>query len=67
MITLSTLFFENALRNPDRPALSVDAQDFSYAELLVIVGRVGSWLTERFAGPAPRVGILASRSWAGAT
>src|ERR1700676_3869352 len=63
MITLSNLFFENALRNPDCPALSVDAQDCSYGELLGIVERVGSWLTERIAGPTPRVGILASRSW----
>ena len=63
MITLGTLFLENALRNPDSPALSVDAQDFSYGELLGIVERVAGWLTARVAGPARRVGILTSRSW----
>jgi D-alanine--poly(phosphoribitol) ligase subunit 1 len=63
MITLGTLFFENALRNPDGPALSVGAEDFSYGELAGIVERVAGWLTARFAGPAPRVGILAARSW----
>ena len=64
MNTLSTLLRENAIRNPDRLALSVDGQDFTHNELLDLVRPVASWLRDRFAGKSPRVGILASRSWA---
>jgi D-alanine--poly(phosphoribitol) ligase subunit 1 len=64
MTTLSTLLRENAIRNPDRLALSVEGQDFTYRELLALVQPVAEWLRTRFAGKAPRVGILASRSWA---
>src|ERR1700737_2726042 len=63
MTTLSTLFFENAIRNPHCPALSVDGRDFSYGELLALVEHVVTWLRERRLGRVHRVGILASRSW----
>jgi D-alanine--poly(phosphoribitol) ligase subunit 1 len=64
MTTLSTLLRENAKRNPDRLALSVAGQDFSYCELLALVWPVANWLRDRLVGKSPRVGILASRSWA---
>jgi amino acid adenylation domain-containing protein len=63
MLSLATLFFESANRNPDSLALSVDTRDFSYGELLGIVERLATWLRERFPGYGPRIGILASRSW----
>jgi D-alanine--poly(phosphoribitol) ligase subunit 1 len=63
MTTLSTLFFENAIRNPHCPALSVDGRDFSYGELLALVEHVVTWLRERRLGQVHRIGILASRSW----
>ena len=62
MTTLSTLFYENAMRSPDRLALSVDGQDFTYGEFLPLVQRVAAWLRARLSAKAPRVGILASRS-----
>jgi D-alanine--poly(phosphoribitol) ligase subunit 1 len=64
MTTLSTLLRENAIRNPNRLALSVNGQDFTYSELLALVQPLAFWLRTRFAGQVPRVGILASRSWA---
>jgi len=63
MLSLGALFLESANRNPDSLALSVDTRDFSYGELLGIVERLATWLRERFPGYAPRIGILASRSW----
>ena len=64
MTTLSTLLRYYAIRNPDRLALSVDGQDFTYRELLARVQAVAQLLRTRLSGQAPRVGILASRSWA---
>jgi amino acid adenylation domain-containing protein len=64
MTTLGTLLSENAKRNPDRLALSVDGQDLAYGELLAVVQPVAGWLRARTTGEIPRVGILASRSWA---
>jgi D-alanine--poly(phosphoribitol) ligase subunit 1 len=59
---LALPFYNNATRNPERPALSVEKRDFSYGELLAVVERVATWLRERRAGEVRRVGILASRS-----
>jgi acyl-CoA synthetase (AMP-forming)/AMP-acid ligase II len=56
-------FYNNAMRNPERLALSVNGRDFSYCELADIVGRIAGWLRESCSGEVKRVGILASRSW----
>jgi len=55
-------FYENALRSPQRLALSVNQRDLSYGELAALSERIAAWL-EQFASGAKRVGILASRSW----
>jgi amino acid adenylation domain-containing protein len=63
MRSLSTLFFENAIRHPDAFALSVGGQDITYGEMLGHAERVASWLRQRFLGQVHRIGILASRSF----
>ena len=64
MTILSSLLRENAIRNPERLALSVDGHDLTYSELLALVQPVAAWLRARIERRVPRVGILASRSWA---
>jgi amino acid adenylation domain-containing protein len=56
-------FCNNAMRNPERLALSVDGRDFSYGELAESVRRIARWLREGSAGEVKRVGILASKTW----
>jgi amino acid adenylation domain-containing protein len=56
-------FYENAMRNPERLALSVDQRDLSYGELAALSERIAAWLEQRSASDVKRVGILASRSW----
>jgi D-alanine--poly(phosphoribitol) ligase subunit 1 len=56
-------FYENALRSPERLALSVDRRDLSYGELAALSERIAASLEQGFASDAKRVGILASRSW----
>ncbi len=56
-------FYENALRAPERLALSVNQRDFSYGELGDASERIAGWLREKSARKSKLVGILASRSW----
>jgi amino acid adenylation domain-containing protein len=55
--------YENALRSPERLALSVNQRDLSYGELAALSERIAAWLEQRSASAAKRVGILASRNW----
>jgi amino acid adenylation domain-containing protein len=56
-------FYENAMRWPNRLALSVDHRDLSYGELAELSERVAAWLEQTTGTELNRVGILASRSW----
>lgn len=60
---ISLPFYNNAIQNPKRLALSVNGLDFSYGELAVRAGRISGWLQQISPGDVKRVGILASRSW----
>jgi amino acid adenylation domain-containing protein len=59
---LALPFYEQALRDPHRPALVVNRRSWTYAELAERAGRVGAWLCDTVA-PGARVGLLASRSF----
>ena len=64
MSTNLALPFHNHARNhPERLALSVNQQDFTYGELADFVERIAGWLRSRRASEMKLVGILASRSW----
>lgn len=54
-------FYRNALRQPDRPALWVNNELFSYARLAGQARRIASWLLEGSA-PLHRVAIFSGRS-----
>ncbi len=64
-LNLALPVYLHAHAQPHRPALVVDEERFTYAQLAQSAGRVAGWLRERFAEPnlAPRVGILAGRSY----
>jgi D-alanine--poly(phosphoribitol) ligase subunit 1 len=57
-------FYESSLRFPGNLALSVGGCEFSYSQLRKLAQPVASWLRSNTVDPAPRVGILASRSLA---
>ena len=64
MSTNLALPFHNHARNhPERLALSVNQQDFTYGELADFVERIAGWLRSRRASEMKLVGILASRTW----
>lgn len=62
---LAHAFFAHAKAQPDHPALWVDDRTYTYAELAEAAGRVAAALRSQadVIGPAPRVGILAGRSF----
>jgi D-alanine--poly(phosphoribitol) ligase subunit 1 len=71
-------FYESSLRFPENVALSVGGRELTYSQLRELVQPVAAWLRQNTVEPAPRVGILASRSistyagilgtcWAGGT
>lgn len=59
---LAEPFYRQALDDPNRLAISVDGESFTYGELLDRVARLVHWLTEGKDSGPERVGILASRS-----
>jgi D-alanine--poly(phosphoribitol) ligase subunit 1 len=61
---LSFGFYESSLRFPDRLALSVSDIELNYGELRKRVQPLAAWLKQNSHEAAPRVGILASRSFA---
>lgn len=75
---LASGFHESSLRFPENLALSVGGRELTYSQLRELVQPVAGWLRRNTAEPAPRIGILASRSistyagilgtcWAGGT
>ena len=63
-LNLARGFYENSLRCPGNLALSVGVQELTYSELRMLVQPVANWLRRNSEEPAPRIGILASRSLA---
>ena len=61
--SLATHFFLNAGRRPNALALSVGDRDVTYSELSAYANRISNWIRARCTCEAPRIGILASRSW----
>ena len=77
---LAEPLFQHSLQNPGSPALVLEDQVYSYAELAALAARVAGWIVANTPAGARRihVGIIASRSlgayagilgacWAGAT
>ncbi|MEO6435649.1 MAG: amino acid adenylation domain-containing protein [Tepidisphaeraceae bacterium] len=63
-LNLAWPLFCHAQNNPARTALGVEGRHISYGELAAAAARVANWLRSRGgAGAAPRVGILAARSF----
>ena len=60
---LALPFYNNARNHPERLALSVNQEDFTYGELTDVIERIAAWLQSRSEGEAKLVGVLASRSW----
>jgi D-alanine--poly(phosphoribitol) ligase subunit 1 len=61
---LALSFYHNASKHPERLALSVNQQDFTYREFAEIAERIAGWLQSRPTKEVKLVGLLASRSWA---
>lgn len=59
---LVQLFYENAVRNPQAPALVVGERSFSYWELEDSARRVAGWIQSTDSRLPGRIGILTSRS-----
>src|SRR5688500_9446698 len=79
-LNLATSVFMHGLTQPQRTAIVIDEQRYTYEAFAAIAGRVATWLRGRVSpdAPAPRVGTLAARSretyagivgaaWAGGT
>ena len=49
--------------NPSKVALDVGGATLSYAELSEASGKIAAWIRTRTEDAAPRIAILASRSW----
>jgi len=47
--------YENALRSPERLALSVNQRDLSYGELAALSERIAAWLEQSCASDDKRV------------
>ncbi|GAA3266053.1 amino acid adenylation domain-containing protein [Dactylosporangium vinaceum] len=62
--TLHTWFRDQALAQPDAPALEVAGRTLSYRELLDVSERLAARLRAAVGGPPTAVGLLASRSLA---
>ena len=76
--SLARGFYDSSLRLPSELALSVGGKSLSYSRLRELVQPVAGWIRRNSSEPAPRIGILASRSlstytgilgtcWAGGT
>ena len=77
-LNLAYGFYESSLRFPKNLALFVGGRGLTYSQLRELVQPVAGWLRRNTVEPAPRIGILASRSistyagilgtcWAGGT
>jgi D-alanine--poly(phosphoribitol) ligase subunit 1 len=57
-------FFRHTLESPDNPALVLDDEVYSYAQLAALAARIAAWLAASVPAGSPqlRVGVLASRT-----
>jgi amino acid adenylation domain-containing protein len=60
---LAQSFFESAQKYPEKLALFVDQERYSYSEMLDHVIQVAGWLSRSNRGSPKRVGIFGSRSF----
>lgn len=63
-LNLAYGFYESSLRHPSNLAVAAGEQRVTYSALRELVQSVAGWLRQNTVEPAPRVGILASRSLA---